>query len=173
MISPSLPDLAKDFHSTSATLLTFSISVEVLGLACGAILICPLSEWFGRVPLYHSGNIFFVVLTVACAVASSLPMFTGFRFLQGLAASVVPVLGGPTIADLIPRDRRAPVLAVYGLGALLGPVFGPVAGGAIAQHLSWRWVFHIVAMIVSCNPLSIYLTLTASRLEPSRFPPFS
>ncbi|KAL9621149.1 MAG: hypothetical protein Q9160_004400 [Pyrenula sp. 1 TL-2023] len=83
-------------------------------------------------------------------------MFTGFRFLQGLAASVVPVLGGPTIGDLIPRDRRAPVLAVYGLGALLGPVFGPVAGGAIAQHLSWRWVFHIVAMIAGALTLSAF-----------------
>lgn len=149
MISPCIPAIAREFNSTSETLTELSVSIGLLGLAVGAVFICPLSENVGRLPIFYTASLLFVVFTVGCALSTTLDMLIGLRFLQGLAASVPPTLGGPTIADMISMNRRGPWVAAWAVGPLLGPVLGPVCGGYIAQNTSWRWVFWILAIIVS------------------------
>ena len=66
-------------------------------------------------------------------------------------------LGGGTISDLIPREKRGAGIAVFALGPLLGPVIGPVGGGFLTQNLGWRWVFWLLAITVciqdTCCPI--------------------
>ena len=59
-------------------------------------------------------------------------------------------LGGGTIADLIPQERRGMAMAMWVLGPTLGPTIGPVAGGFISGSLDWRWNFWILVMLVCC-----------------------
>jgi hypothetical protein len=61
---------------------------------------------FGRLWLYHSCNLLFIVFTIAAAVSSNMGMFIAFRFLMGCAGGAPLVLGGGTIADLISREQR-------------------------------------------------------------------
>lgn len=149
MFAPGVPEVMTEFHSSSTTLAGFVVSVYVLGYAFGPLIIAPLSELYGRLVVYHVSNVLFVVLTVACAVATNLNMLIGFRFLQGTFGSTPLTIGGGTIADMIVQEKRGGVMAIWALGPLMGPVIGPVAGGYLSQGKGWRWVFWVIAMAVS------------------------
>jgi MFS family permease len=100
-------------------------------------------------PLYHLCNIVFAILTVGCALAPTLNSEIGLRFLQGCAGSAPLAIGGGTISDLIPQERRGKYMGIYALGPTLGPIFGPVAGGFLTGAKGWRWLMWLLLMIVS------------------------
>ena len=75
-------------------------------------------------------------------------MEIGFRFLAGAAGSASLALGGGTIADLIPQEKRGGAMAIFALGPVLGPVVGPVLGGFLTQAEGWRWLFWFLAIVV-------------------------
>jgi multidrug resistance protein len=137
-----------DFHSNSELLATFVISVYLLGFAFGPLLIAPLSELYGRLPLYTSCNILFVIFSIACAVAGDLDQLIGFRFLMGCVGVAPLTIGAGTIADIMPVEQRGKAMAIFAMGPLIGPVIGPVGGGYMIQAIGWRWVFWLLAIVV-------------------------
>lgn len=139
----------EEFHSGNLQLGSFVVSVYVLGYAFGPLIIAPLSELYGRLVIYHTCNLLFVVMTIACAVSTNLNMLIGFRFLEGTFGSCPLTIGGGSIADMIVQEKRGAVMAIWALGPLMGPVIGPVAGGYVTQSIGWRWVFWIIAIVVS------------------------
>jgi MFS family permease len=112
----------KEFHSTNSLLATFVVSIYLLGYAIGPLIMAPLSEIYGRLPVYHVSNVLFVVFTVACAVSSNLGMLIAFRFLDGCVGSTPLVLGGGTISDLVRQEKRGGMMSIWAMGALVGPV---------------------------------------------------
>lgn len=153
MFAPGVPAVMREFKSTNIELGSFVVSVYVLGYAFGPLLIAPLSELYGRLYLYHACNVLFVIFTVACAVSSNLNMLIGFRFLAGCAGSAPLTIGGGTIADLIPQEKRGGAMSIWAMGSLIGPVIGPVVGGFLSQAKGWRWVFWILAIAVGAPQL--------------------
>lgn len=149
MFAPGVPQIVEEFHSNNEQLASFVVSVYILGFALGPMVIAPLSELYGRLPLYHICNAGFIIFTIACAVSSTFNMLIGFRFMQGAFGSCPMTLGGGTIADIIIQEKRGGVLAIWALGPLLGPVIGPVAGGFLAQAEGWRWILWVIAIAVS------------------------
>ena len=151
MLAPGVPALMSDFHSSSTTLSALVVSVYVLGYVFGPIILAPLSELYGRLPLYHASNVGFVIFTIACALATDLDMLIAFRFVEGVFGSCPLTIGGGSIGDLVVQEKRGGVMAIWALGPLMGPVIGPVAGGYVSDGLGWRWVFWIIAIVV-CLP---------------------
>jgi multidrug resistance protein len=148
MSAPGVPQMLADFKTDSTLLATFVISVFVLGFAFGPLVIAPLSETLGRVPVYHVCNILFLVFTVLCAVSKSMAMLIVFRFLAGFAGVAPITCGGGTIADLMPPERRGIAMSLWSLGPLFGPIIGPIAGGFLVEAKDWRWVFWVIAIVV-------------------------
>ena len=156
MFAPGVPQVLQEFNSDNAILGSFVVSVYVLGYAFGPLFIAPLSELYGRRPIYHITNLLFIVFTVACAVASNFNMLIAFRFLEGVAGSAALTIGGGTVADLFAPEERGAALAVWQMGPMLGPIVGPTAGGFLSQAKGWRWIFWVIAITVSDgtkNPL--------------------
>lgn len=114
--APGVPEVMRDFNSTSEMLAGFMVSVYVLGFAFGPLIIAPLSEMYGRLPLYHGCNLLFVIFTIAAAVATNMGQFVVFRFFMGCFGGAPMVLGGGTIADLIPKEQRGTAMAVWMMG---------------------------------------------------------
>ena len=141
------------FHSTSANLETFVVSIFVLGFAFGPLLVAPLSEIYGRRPVYLVSFTLFLVFTIACAVSNSLGMLIAFRFLCGCAGSTAITLGGATIGDCFPQDKRGAAMATWGMGPMLGPVLGPIIGGYLSAAKGWRWVFWLQAIMAGALTL--------------------
>ena len=163
MFAPGVGDVMAEFNSTDQQLASFVVSIYVLGYALGPIVLAPMSELYGRLPLYHSSNLGFLIFTIACALSSNLNMLIGFRFIEGLFGSCPLTIGGGTIADMIVQEKRGGVMAVWALGPLMGPVIGPVVGGYLSESAGWRWVFWVIAIAVRPPPLPrnrLLLTIT-------------
>jgi multidrug resistance protein len=148
MFAPGVEDVLSEFHSTSTTLASFVVSVYVLGYCIGPLIVAPLSEIYGRLPVYNVSNVLFLIFTVACAVSSSLPMLIVFRFFAGAVGSTPISIGGGTFGDLFRVEERGAAMSVWAMGPLLGPVVGPVAGGFLAEAAGWRWVFWLITIAV-------------------------
>ena len=113
MFAPGVSQVMQEFHSKNALLGSFVVSVYILGYAAGPMVIAPLSELYGRQPVYHSCNVLFVFWTVACALSTNLNMLIGFRLVEGLAGSAMLTLGGGTIADMFVQEQRGKAMAVW------------------------------------------------------------
>ncbi|PLB35948.1 MFS transporter [Aspergillus candidus] len=146
MFAPGVAGVMRDFRESDMMLASFVVSIYVLGYMVGPFIIAPLSEMYGRVPLYHTCNVLFLIFTIACAVAQSMPQLMVFRLLAGIAGVCPLTIGSGTVADMVPKEKRAGIMAIWALGPILGPVVGPVAGGFLADAEGWRWVFWVIAI---------------------------
>lgn len=113
----------------------------------GPLVLVPLAEIYGRVTIYHLGNLGFIIFNVACAVSSNFNMLIAFRFLAGMIGAAPMTVGGGTVADIIPPQQRGLAIMVWNMGVVIGPVIGPVAGGFLSQAAGWRWLFWLVVIV--------------------------
>ncbi|PWY82928.1 MFS general substrate transporter [Aspergillus heteromorphus CBS 117.55] len=155
--SAGAPDIMSHFHSTNASLESFITTVYLLGYTFGPIAIAPLSELYGRAPLYKICMVLFVIFNIACAVANTLPSLIVFRLLAGVWGSCPVTLGTGSIADMIPREKRAGAMAAYVLGSVLGPTIGPICGGYLTPAAGWRWNFWLLAILAGVVAVVVIL----------------
>ncbi|KAL8724530.1 MAG: hypothetical protein Q9166_007907 [cf. Caloplaca sp. 2 TL-2023] len=159
MFAPGIPEVMTEFNSDNVELASFVVSVYILGFAFGPLVIAPMSEEYGRLPVYHVCNIVFIIFTIACAVSSNLNMLIAWRFFEGLFGSAPLTIGGGTIADIIVQEKRGGIMAVWAMGPLMGPVIGPVAGGFLSQAKGWRWVFWLIAVVAGAISVFAFIFL--------------
>jgi multidrug resistance protein len=165
MVAPGVPLILRDFHSTDATVGSLIVSIYILGYALGPLFIAPMSEVFGRLPVYHANNILFIVWTVGCALAPNVGSLLAFRVLAGIAGSCPITIGGGSIADLFAQQERGAAMAIFALGPLMGPVVGPVAGGYLSEAKGWRWVFWVITIAAGAACISS-ITFMRETYEP-------
>lgn len=126
-------------------------------MAFGPLIWAPLSEIYGRVPVYHLTNVGFLAFTIACAVAPSLASLIVFRFFAGFFGSCITANGGASFADLIPMERRGAYMMFFIMGPILGPVAGPIGGGFLATAKGWRWVFWLIVITAGFNAVMMVI----------------
>ncbi|KAB2573704.1 MFS transporter [Lasiodiplodia theobromae] len=160
MFAPGVPLVMRDFETGSQMLATFVVSVYVLGFALGPLFLAPLSEIYGRNPVYHVCNVFFTIFTVCCAVSQNMGMLIVFRFFAGLAGVSVVTCGSGTISDMLPPEQRGGAMAIWSMGPLLGPIIGPIAGGYLTEAEGWRWVFWVITIASGLITIVAWFTLT-------------
>lgn len=168
MFAPGVLDLSREFHVTDSTLQSMTVSLYVLGFAIGPLALAPLSEIYGRLIIYHFYNIAYLGFTTGCAFSTNVDMFIAFRFICGCVASAPMSIGGGTVADLMPVEKRGKAMALFAMGPIIGPVsrqdllalslrndadlwqvIGPIIGGFVSQYIGWRWTFRIIMIMVS------------------------
>jgi MFS transporter, DHA2 family, multidrug resistance protein len=112
-----------------------------------AAIMTPPTGWlanrFGRKRLFLVSVAGFTIASILCGVAGSLSQMVIYRVLQGLFGAALVPLSQSTLLDSYPRERHGSAMAIWGLGAVVGPVLGPTLGGWLTDHYSWRWVFYI------------------------------
>ncbi|KAL2785519.1 major facilitator superfamily domain-containing protein [Aspergillus keveii] len=157
MFAPAVSYMAADFHETNQTILSFTVSVFLLGYTFGPCLLAPLSEIYGRRVVLSFSNWFFVVWQIGCALAQNIETEIICRFFAGVGGAGCITLGAGVIADLFPVEQRGKATAIWGLGPLMGPVIGPIAGGFIGQEAGWRWAFWV--LLIAGGVLSLAIEL--------------
>lgn len=124
MFAPGVPELMREFETSSSVLATLVVSIYVLGFAFGPLVMAPLSELYGRLWVYHTCNLGFIGFTIACGRAQSMGELCVYRFLQGVWGVCPVTIGGGTIADMMPPEKRGGAMSIWALGPMLGPVVG-------------------------------------------------
>lgn len=115
-----------EFNSDNDQLASFVVTAYLLGYVFGPLVLAPLSELYGRVPVYNVCNLLFLVFNIACALAPNLASLVVFRVLAGFAGSCPLTIGSATIHDMVHHDKIGMALAGWVLGPLFGPTFGPL-----------------------------------------------
>ena len=96
------------------------------------------SESVGRRTIYLISFTLFLLWNILSAISTSIGMLIVMRILGGGAAASVQAVGAGTIADIWEVRERGKAMGIFYLGPLMGPLFAPIIGGALAQRLGWR-----------------------------------
>ncbi len=129
--------------SASQDQITWVLTSYVVASAIGMSLTGYLVDRFGRTRVFLYSIIGFTIASALCGMAQSLTEIVLFRVIQGIAGAALVPLSQATLMDLYPREKFGPALAAWGMGVMLGPIFGPTLGGYLTDTMSWRWVFFI------------------------------
>lgn len=146
----------KDLHTNNQLYAVILVSVWEVGEGVGPLLLGPLSELYGRLPIFHTANICFVICAVACGLSTNVGMLIAFRCLNGLTVASV-VLGPSIIGDMFIQEARGAAMAITLIGPIIGPIAGPPLGGYIADRIGWRWNFWIVAIAAGVFELFFFM----------------
>ena len=115
-------------------------------IVAAAIMTPPsgyLANRFGRKRVLMVSISGFVMASVLCGLAQSLNQIVAFRLLQGFFGAALVPLSQAILLDIYSLEERGSAMALFGVSVMVGPVLGPVLGGWLTDHASWRWVFYI------------------------------
>ncbi|MDA8121317.1 MAG: DHA2 family efflux MFS transporter permease subunit [Deltaproteobacteria bacterium] len=115
-------------------------------LVSNAIVI-PMTGWFarsfGRKRYLLFSLSLFTAASVLCGSSTSLGMLVFFRVLQGVGGGALQPLSQAILLESFPPREHGIAMAIFGIGAMFGPIAGPLMGGYITDTLSWRWIFYV------------------------------
>jgi DHA1 family bicyclomycin/chloramphenicol resistance-like MFS transporter len=160
---PALPAIGADFGAGPAAV-QWTLSGFLMGFAPAMLFVGPLADRFGRRPLALAGTALFVLASLACALAPTLPLLVGARVVQAVGASTGPVLSRAIVRDTCPPVRIGAVFATISGVMSLAPAVGPVLGGVLIGVGGWELCFVALAL------MSLVLGATLWRLLPETAP---
>lgn len=164
MYLPALPQVADDLLSTEA-LAQLTVSCMLIGGGVGQLVIGPLSDRFGRRTPLLVGLALHVVISLLCAVVTSMPLLVGLRLAQGFFNAAAGVASVAIVRDRFVGAEAARILSRLMLVIGVAPMFAPTLGSFVLAHGTWRWVFVVLAA------MGAVLALVVLRVMPETHPP--
>ncbi|CAD0087715.1 unnamed protein product [Aureobasidium vineae] len=149
--------LEPEFHC-SRIVATLGLSLFVVGLGLGPMVMSPLSEFYGRRPIYIASYTFFLIWLIPCAVAQNIQTMLVARFFDGLAGSAF--LSGTFRWTWVHSICMVRVYAYSRLAEI-----GPIVGGFINYYANWRWTFYVL-LIWSGGMLAAIIFLVPETYHP-------
>ena len=163
IVNVAIPTLGRDFH-TSVSTIQWVMTAYLLAFAAVIPLTGWASERFGARRVWIAALLLFMAGSALAGTAWSIAALIAFRVVQGLGGGLLMPVGQTILAQAAGPQRIGRVMSVVGVPMLLGPVFGPVIGGAIVGEVSWRWIFFVNL------PVGVAAVLLAWRLLPEAAP---
>ncbi|KND90538.1 putative drug/proton antiporter YHK8 [Tolypocladium ophioglossoides CBS 100239] len=132
-----------EFHN-SRIVSVLGLSTFVLGISFGPMFLSPLSEFYGRRPIYLVAWTTYLVWLVPQAAARNVAVVLVFRFLDGFSGSAFLAVSGGTVGDLFSRSELQAPMALFSVSPFIGPSLGPLLGGFINYNVDWRWTYYVL-----------------------------
>jgi len=102
-----------------------------------------LGNWLGNRNLFLLSLLIFVLSSALCGLAWSGSTLICFRVLQGIGGGPITPMVMVFLSSVFPERQRGLAMGLYGMASAFGPAVGPVLGGYVTEHLSWRMVFYM------------------------------
>lgn len=142
IVAVALDTLSKDFKVSVST-----IQWVTTGYLLALAVVIPVTGWaihrIGAKSIYITSLVLFIVGSALCGMAWSANSLIAFRVLQGIGGGMIMPVGQSIMARTAGPKQMGKVMGVIGIPTMLGPILGPVVGGAIITNMSWRWIFYV------------------------------
>ncbi|MDX3665233.1 MFS transporter [Streptomyces europaeiscabiei] len=159
VVATALPEIVGELHGVdrmswaiTAYLLTATVTLPVYG---------RLGELRGRKGVFQFALVIFVAGSALAGFSRSMDQLIVFRALQGIGAGGLLIGVQAIIADIVPSRNRGRYLGLVGAAFGLASLAGPLLGGWLTDHLSWRWCFYVN---VPCGLITLAVVTFALRL---------
>ena len=159
IVATALPTIVGDLGGLNH--LSWVVTAYLLAETVSTPLFGKLGDLYGRKRLFQAAIVIFVAGSILSGIATSMGQLIAFRAIQGVGAGGLIVLAMALIADVVSPRERGRYQGYFGAVFGVSSVAGPLLGGFLTDHLSWRWVFYVNV------PLGILALFVTSAVLPA------
>ncbi|HEX8447141.1 MAG TPA: DHA2 family efflux MFS transporter permease subunit [Sphingomonas sp.] len=140
VLATALPTMARDF-GVQATAMSAALTSYLLALAIFIPASGQMADRFGSRTMFRIAILLFMIGSLLCGQATSLPFMIAARFVQGLGGAMMIPIGRLVLLRSVNKADMVSAMSWLIMPALIGPILGPPVGGFIVTYLDWRWIF--------------------------------
>lgn len=163
IVAPALPTIVGDLGGlshlawvTTGYILASTVSTPIWG---------KLGDLYGRRGVFLASIVVFLIGSAVCGLSQNMAELIGFRAVQGLGAGGLMVGAMAILGELVPPRERGKYQGVMMAVMPLALIGGPLIGGFITDHLTWRWAFYVNLPLGAIAIVVVWFTLRLPRAE--------
>jgi EmrB/QacA subfamily drug resistance transporter len=141
IVATALPTIVGDLGGLSH--ISWVVTAYLLAQTAVTPLYGKLGDMYGRKVVLQVGLLVFLGGSALCGVSQSLDQLIASRALQGLGGGGLIVSAQAAIGDVVPPRERGRYTGLFGAVFGVASIAGPLLGGFLTGHLSWRWIFYV------------------------------
>ncbi|MDQ6522464.1 multidrug effflux MFS transporter [Nocardioides sp. LHD-245] len=166
---PAFPEMGRELGAGTEAL-QLIVTVYLGSFALMSVFHGPLSDAVGRRPVMAAGIVVYVLASLGCALADSLPVLLVFRALQGLSAGGATIVSRTVIRDLFDGPQAQRLMSRVAIIFGLAPAIGPLLGGVLLQVGPWPLIFAFQAGLGVLLVLAVVFLLPETHPRERRVP---
>ena len=163
ILATALPTIARDLGQLSDV--SWVVTAYVVAAAATTPLWGKLGDRLGRKRLLELALVVFLTASALCGLAQSITMLVASRLLQGAAAGGLMALAMAAVGDLVSPRERGRYQGYIAATFAIATVAGPLIGGLLVDHASWRWVFYVNLPLGAAALAGLRARLPARRVD--------
>jgi EmrB/QacA subfamily drug resistance transporter len=169
IVGTALPRIVDDLGGIDH--FSWVVTAYVLGTTVSTPLWGKIGDLYGRKNIFLTAIVIFLVGSALAGMSTTMGELIGFRALQGLGAGGLIVSVMAILGDLVSPRERGRYQGFMASVMALAMVGGPLAGGVITDHLSWRWAFYVnlplgaIALFLLATKLHLPRKRTEHRID--------
>lgn len=164
VVNVALPVIQRQLHTTGDEA-QWVVEAFALVLAGSILIGGALGDKTGRRRVYVTGIAIFGLSSIACGLATSVAWLIAARTVQGVGAALLIPGSLAILGACFEGRKRAHAIGTWSAFTAIAPAAGPVLGGWLVQHVSWRWVFFINPPLAVAVIAMAYAHVPESRAE--------
>src|SRR3954470_9104271 len=141
IVSTALPTIVGELgglEHLSWVVTSYLLASTVVGPLYG-----KLGDLYGRKRVLQVALVLFLIGSAPCGLGQSMTTLIAFRAIQGLGGGGLMVSAQAAIGDVVPPSRRGRYTGLFGAVFGVSSIAGPLIGGFLTTHASWRWIFYV------------------------------
>ncbi|MFM5948792.1 MAG: DHA2 family efflux MFS transporter permease subunit [Novosphingobium sp.] len=147
ILDSTIANVAIPHMQTSLGATSDEVSWVLTSYIVAVAVAMPITGWLadrvGSRRLFIFSVVGFVLASMLCGMAQNITEMVIFRAMQGAMGAFISPLSQAAMIDTNKPSRQAQMMALWGMGVMIGPIMGPLIGGWLTQNWNWRWVFYV------------------------------
>jgi EmrB/QacA subfamily drug resistance transporter len=141
IVSTALPTIVRELGGLEH--LSWVVTAYLLALTVVTPLYGKLGDLYGRKIVLQGALVLFLAGSALCGLAQGMTELIAFRAIQGLGGGGLMVSAQAALGDVVAPSERGKYSGLFGAVFGVSAVAGPLLGGFLTTHLSWRWIFYV------------------------------